>query len=71
MEAVKLLTRKQGEDYCEYVKRISQNPIAKQVKLADLKHNSDPTRLINMSLKDKMRIEKYKKAIKILEENNK
>ena len=68
IDAIRLLTRKEGEDYFEYVKRIAKNPIAKQVKLADLKHNSDPSRLIVMSQKDKERIAKYQKAIQILEE---
>ena len=47
------------------------NPIAKKVKIADIKHNSDETRLEKITVKDIARINKYKKALEILEgENN-
>ena len=46
VEAVKLLTHdKKFETYEEYVKKILSNPLAKMVKIADVKHNSDPSRL--------------------------
>lgn len=44
-DAVQLLTHKVGTDYFHYVRAIRDNPIAKEVKLADLAHNSDETRL--------------------------
>lgn len=68
IEALKLLTHDKKIDYFEYVKNLKSNPIAKKVKLADLKHNSDQTRLDNITNKDKKRIEKYLKAIEILSE---
>ena len=70
IDALRLLTRdetdKSDEAYFEYVKAIAKNPIAKLVKIADLKHNSDMTRLNTISEKDKLRCEKYKKALAIL-----
>ena len=48
--------------------KIKDNPIAKKVKLTDLRHNSDETRLDVLTDKDKQRIEKYKKAIELLSE---
>jgi hypothetical protein len=53
----------------EYIQKIkdSENPVAKVVKLADLRHNSDPTRLTEVDAKTKDRLEKYKAAIKLLE----
>ena len=36
------------------------NPIPKPVKLADLKYNSDFTRLVTITEKDLERIEKYR-----------
>ena len=44
IDALKLLTHVDGVDYIEYVKKIKENPIARRVKLADLKHNSDLSR---------------------------
>ena len=37
--AIVLLTRMEGSTYCDYVIQLSQNHIAKQVKLADLEDN--------------------------------
>ncbi|MCD8048103.1 MAG: GTP pyrophosphokinase [Clostridia bacterium] len=65
-DAVALLTHEDDVDYFEYVKKIKPNTIAKKVKLADLKHNSDMTRLDNPTDADFKRREKYLKAIEIL-----
>ena len=45
----------------KYYKNIKNNPIAKEVKLADLSHNMDLSRLDNISEYDLQRNEKYKK----------
>ncbi len=66
--ALKLLTHDKKVDYFDYVLKIKENPIALAVKLADLKHNSDITRLDDVSEKALERREKYLKAIMILEE---
>lgn len=52
----------------EYVAKLKSNPIAKAVKLADLRHNSDLSRLDSVSEKDLKRKEKYEAAIRLLEE---
>ena len=44
VEAVALLTHDKTVDYFKYVKEIKKNPIARNVKLADLAHNSDESR---------------------------
>ena len=44
LEAVGLLTHRDGVPYLEYVAAIKTNPIAKAVKLADLRHNMDQSR---------------------------
>lgn len=44
-EAVRLLTREPGVDYFDYVRAIKGNAVATRVKLADLAHNSDRSRL--------------------------
>lgn len=68
IEAVALMTHDEDEPYLDYVRRVSTNPIAKIVKLADLRHNSDQTRLENA---DEATLayfqEKYRKAFEILE----
>ncbi|MBR6403523.1 MAG: GTP pyrophosphokinase [Eubacterium sp.] len=53
--------------YLEYVSEAGKNSIARQVKLADLKHNSDRTRLVEDTDIDEARYSKYKKALDILE----
>lgn len=66
VEAVELLTHDKNQDYFAYLEKVKSNPIAKAVKLADLRHNSDLSRLTNISEKDRQRLEKYKKAIRYL-----
>lgn len=67
-DAIALMTHADGVAYMDYVREIKNNPIAKAVKLADLKHNSDLTRLDIVDEKALKRKEKYSKAIKLLEE---
>jgi (p)ppGpp synthase/HD superfamily hydrolase len=64
--ALKLLTHSPDGDYLDYIELISKNELATKVKLADIKHNSDVTRLITVTDKDLERFEKYKKAVEIL-----
>jgi (p)ppGpp synthase/HD superfamily hydrolase len=44
LSAISLMTHEENVPYMEYVAKIKKNPIAKVVKLADLRHNSDMTR---------------------------
>ena len=66
LDAVALLTHDHDVPYMEYVAALKSNPIAREVKLADLRHNSDPNRLNEITDKDRARIEKYRKAIAML-----
>ncbi len=68
-DAIALMTHDNNVPYLDYVRTIKSNPIASKVKLADLKHNSDLTRLDKVDDKALERVEKYKKAIKILTES--
>lgn len=54
------------ESYDDYIKRLSGNEDARQVKLADLRHNSDITRLKGLRKKDFDRMEKYHRAYNYL-----
>lgn len=65
-DVLKLLTHSEDTPYMDYIEEISKNPTARKVKIADLKHNSDITRLEYVSEKDIQRVNKYKKALEIL-----
>ena len=60
------MTHREGVDYMDYVANIKTNPIARAVKLADLRHNSDMTRFDVITDWDIKRAEKYKRAILLL-----
>lgn len=70
-DAVVAMTHLASEDYFTYIERVAKNPIAINVKLADLTHNMDESRLILVTQHDRDRIEKYKKAYAYLQEYKK
>ena len=65
-EVLALLTHDADQPYMDYVKRIATHPIAKKVKIADLTHNSDLTRLDVIDEYAIKRNEKYAQALRIL-----
>jgi len=67
IEALSLMTHDSSVPYMEYVQRISNNQLATKVKLADLRHNSDDTRLEHVDSKALARVKKYAEAIALLE----
>jgi len=66
IEVLKLLTHEDSVPYMDYVGEISKNPTAKKVKIADLRHNSNLSRLDEVDEKAKARCEKYKRALDLL-----
>ena len=46
LDALELVTHRPGQSYSEYVIACKPNPVARQVKLADLRDNSSFTRLL-------------------------
>lgn len=66
--AVQLLTRAQDADYFEYVRAIKPNAVAREVKLADLAHNMELSRLARVTGDDLERNRKYAMARAMLEE---
>ena len=68
-EALRLLTHDISTDYFEYVRVLRKNPVARTVKMADLEHNSDQSRLTGCGISEE-KIDwwgkKYEKAKKIL-----
>jgi len=67
IDALALMTHDPKVPYMEYVKGISANPLATKVKLADLRHNSDLSRLDSVDEKALSRVKKYAAAIELLE----
>ena len=63
VEVVELLTKPEDEEYESYLRRVKKNPKALAVKLADLAHNTDPSRVSGLNEK---RRKKYETAKKIL-----
>ena len=70
LEAVALMTHEDDVPYLDYVAKLKDNPIARAVKLADLAHNSDLPRIGEVDEETKQRLEKYKKAIALLNDNS-
>jgi len=68
LTALRLLTHDDSTPYLTYVAALKHNPIARAVKLADLRHNSDLTRLDEITPFALERVEKYQSAIRLLEE---
>ena len=67
LQAIAKMTHDPAVPYMDYVAEIKTDPIARVVKLADLRHNSDATRLETLSPWDVARAEKYQRAIALLE----
>ena len=61
------MTHAPGVPYLDYVRALKADPIARAVKLADLRHNSDLTRLDDIDDAARKRVEQYAQAIAILE----
>ena len=68
IEVLTLLTHDEAVPYMEYVKKIGTHPVARAVKLADLAHNSDSSRLDTVDEAARKREEKYRQAIALLHE---
>lgn len=68
IDALKLLTHNSDDDYFDYVRKVCTNKLALKVKIADLKHNSDLSRLDVIDEWALKRQEKYKKALKLIKE---
>jgi (p)ppGpp synthase/HD superfamily hydrolase len=68
VEAVEALTKRPGESYEDYLRRIAENPLAIKVNIADLDHNTDLTRFDSPTESDKTRAQKYVERRKLLVE---
>ena len=67
LEAVRLLTHDRSVPYMEYIAGLKDNALAKKVKMADLLHNSDVTRLEGIDEEAGKRLKKYGAALQMLQ----
>ena len=68
VEAVQCLTKREGEDYLEFVARTKQNRLARRVKIADIEDNIDVLRLSMLGASDLERIQRYHAAWRLLQD---
>jgi len=70
LEALKVITHDKNINYIDYINKISKNKLATKIKIRDLKHNIDLSRIPNPTEEDYNRVNQYKKALEILNKNN-
>jgi (p)ppGpp synthase/HD superfamily hydrolase len=68
VEAVDALSKREGEAYDDYIDRLSHNPLAVKVKVADLVDNMRLTRMSEVTEQDASRLARYLRAWKKLKE---
>lgn len=66
--AVDALTRRDAETYEEFIDRLAVDPLARRVKMADLRDNMNLRRIAEPTPKDHARLEKYQRALAALEQ---
>ena len=71
LDCLDLLTHRESDSYEAYIGKILENPLATQVKIADLKDNMDWTRLKKLTDTDFQRLEKYFRAYQMLTHSKK
>lgn len=67
IDALKAVTKREGETYEDFVARACQNPIGRRVKLSDLHDNCDLSRISHPTDKDHQRLARYRRAIAYIE----
>ncbi len=66
ISAVDAITKRSGEEYDVYIQRVKANELAQIVKIEDIKHNCQLTRLDKVTSKDLDRVEKYRRTLRDL-----
>lgn len=62
LRALRSVTKREGEDYSDFVNRSAADPLGRQVKLADLEDNMDLRRMPKVDSDAVERLAKYLKA---------
>jgi (p)ppGpp synthase/HD superfamily hydrolase len=68
LHALDCVTKREGEVYEDFVLRSKSDPIARNVKLADLEDNMDLRRMAGVTEKDMQRLNRYRKAWALLQQ---
>lgn len=67
MISLRLLTRQKGVNYFDYIHALSENKVARDVKIADLKHNLDSRRFAGTGFTPSVSLEtRYIQALEML-----
>lgn len=66
LSAVDAITKRSGECRTDYLHRVKQNALARQVKIADLQHNADISRIPNPTKHDIERSKRYQNELLFL-----
>ena len=66
LAAIDCVTHRADEPYKDFIERANLNPLARTIKIADLLHNMDASRILTLTDKDVARIRKYQKALAVL-----
>ncbi len=67
VEAIAAITKLDHEAYEDYLERVMHNAIARKVKIADVTHNLDISRIAHPTDRDYQRLEKYRKVLALLQ----
>ena len=67
IDALRSVTKIEGESYDDFVVRASRNEIGRAVKIADLIDNSDVSRISEPTDRDRERLAKYARALAFLQ----
>jgi (p)ppGpp synthase/HD superfamily hydrolase len=66
LEAVDLLTRRESQNYQDYINKLKGNPLARKIKIADIEDNMNPKRMGSLTEKDGEKLSRLRKAWHIL-----
>jgi len=66
LRAVDALTKREDEDYFGFVDGAGRDPVARAVKIADIRDNMDTSRIASITDRDRARLEKYRQALERL-----
>jgi (p)ppGpp synthase/HD superfamily hydrolase len=66
LDALDCITHRPGEAYEDYVDRLAANPIARQVKVSDLRDNLANNRALSPTPENLARIARYERALRTL-----